>query len=140
MSHSICMYVYIYICVGEGERQKVKDGEKERERLQVSCCSPAYLMSRQSLSSESCQCFGVGGQHHFHREEFSLISLPLIFFFFFSIHPSESPLPLVRPSSSQIQWCGMSRDRRGSESQPLITEWAPAARVRDSFAEGKKLC
>lgn len=31
----------------------------------------------------------------------------------------------------------MSRDRRGSESQPLITEWAPAARVRDSFAEEK---
>lgn len=141
MSHSICMYVYIYICVGEGERQKVKDGEKEREvasLLLLSCLSNEQTkpfvreLSASASAWEDNIIFIERNSLSFHCLSF--------FYFFFSIHPSESPLPLVRPSSSQIQWCGMSRDRRGSESQPLITEWAPAARVRDSFAEGKKLC
>ena len=127
----VCMYVYIYLCLG---RRKWKM-ERKRKRevaslLLVSCLS--YEQTKPFVRELSASALAWEDDIIFiERNSLSFHCLSL-FLFFLSTHQNPPP-----QSSSQIQWCGMSRDRTGSESQPLITEWAPAATVRDSFAEEK---
>lgn len=135
------MYVYIYLCLRGRKTESERWREREREvasLLLLSCLSNEQTKPFVRELSASASAW-EDNIIFIERNSLSFHCLSFFFFFFLSTHQNP-PSPPVRPSSSQIQWCGMSRDRRGSESQPLITEWAPAARVRDSFAEEKKLC
>lgn len=109
----------------EGERHS----RHERDSLHDSCWFSCFSNEQIKLFVQItvCQCFSVGGPHG-HRKEFSLN----LYLSFFRLHIG------IRQSSSQIPRRGMSRDKRGSESRPLITGRAPAASLRDSFT--KKNC
>lgn len=82
-------------------------------------------MSRQNLLSKNCLPVLLRGRTSFPQRGILSNSLPLL-----------SDLSIRIPQfSSQIPWCGLSTERRGRESQPLITEWSPAVRSRVSFTK-----
>lgn len=116
---SICVSMCVFVFWEEGERTR------EWGCLEEFCWFPAYLMSRQNLLSKNCLPVLLRGRTSFPQRGILSDSLPLL-----------SDLSIRIPQlSSQIPWCGLSTERRGRESQPLITEWSPAVRSRVSFTK-----